>query len=114
MSSPTKSAFHDLKSGLKGIHGIGESIRGVFNGAIDHAVHDKTGEAKDRAVLNQGEAEMQQGRTVIDKNRTTGATAGTTVSPNTCMMRGLRLTREAAVKSTCSCSFPAHMGKQVW
>lgn len=85
MSSSTNSAVDDLKSGLKGIHGIGESIRGGFNGAVDHAAHDTTGEAKNWAVVNKGEAEMQQGEAVVDKNRTTGTTTGTTASSNTCI-----------------------------
>lgn len=85
MSSPTNSAVDDLRSGLKGIHGIGESIRGGFNGAIDHAARDTTGEVKDRAVVNKGDAEMQQGEAVVHKSRTTGTTTDTRASSNTCM-----------------------------
>lgn len=72
MSSKTNSAVDDVKAGLKGIHGIGESIRGSINGAVDHAAHDTTGEAKNRAVANKGEAEMRQGEAVVDKNRSPG------------------------------------------
>lgn len=78
MSSSTSSAVDDVKSGLKGIHGIGESIRGSINSAVDHAAHDTAGEAKNQAITNKGEAEMRQGEAVVDKNRSTGTTTTTT------------------------------------
>jgi len=79
MSSTTNSAVDDLKAGLKGIHGVGESIRGAVNGAVDHAAHDTTGEVQNQAIMNKGEAEMRQGEAVVDKNRSTGATHTTTL-----------------------------------
>lgn len=78
MSSSTNSAVDDLKSGLKGIHGIGEAIRGNVNAAVDHAAHDTTGEAQNSAIANKGEAEMRQGEATVDKNRSTGTTHTTT------------------------------------
>ena len=82
MSSSTNSAVDDVKSGLKGIHGIGESIRGNINNAVDHAAHDTTGEAKNQAIANKGQAEMRQGEAVVDKHSNTNSTTTTTVSVN--------------------------------
>jgi hypothetical protein len=59
MSSTINSAIDEVKSGLKGIHIIGDSIRGSINGAVDHATHDATGEAKSKVIANKGEAEMR-------------------------------------------------------
>jgi hypothetical protein len=84
MSSSTNSAVDDLKSGIKGIHGIGESIRGSINGAVDYAAHDTTGEVQNRAVVNKGEAEMRQGEAAVDKNRSAGNTTITTASAEMC------------------------------
>ena len=82
MSSSTNSAVDDVKSGLKGIHGIGESLRGNINNAVDHAAHDTTGEAKNQAIAIKGEAEMRQGEAVMDKHSNTKNTTTTTVGAN--------------------------------
>ena len=74
MSSKTSSAVDDIKAGAKGIHGIGESIRGNLNSVVDHAAHDTTGEAKNQAIANKGEAEMKQGEAAVDKDRMAGTT----------------------------------------
>ena len=82
-SSSTNSAVDDVKSGLKGIHGVGESIRGNINNAVDHAAHDTAGEAKNQAIGNKGQAEMRQGEAVMDKHSNTTNTTTITVRPNT-------------------------------
>jgi len=41
---------------------MGESIRGSFNQAVDTAVGDKAGEAKNEAVTEKGLREMDDGR----------------------------------------------------
>jgi hypothetical protein len=82
MSSSANSAIDDVKSGLKGIHGIGESIRGNINNAVDHAAHDTTGEAKNQAIANKGQVEMRQGEAVMDKHSNTNNSPATAVSVN--------------------------------
>jgi hypothetical protein len=69
MSLTTNSAIDEVKSGLKGIHVIGESIRCSINGAVDHTVHDATGKAKSKVIANKGEAEMRQVRPSWTKTR---------------------------------------------
>jgi hypothetical protein len=82
MSSSTNSAIDDVKSGLKGIHGVGESIRGNINNAVDHAAHDATGEAKNQAIANKGQAEMRQGEAMMDKHSNANNITTTTVRVN--------------------------------
>ncbi|KAL9113499.1 MAG: hypothetical protein Q9187_007612 [Circinaria calcarea] len=51
-----------LKSGVAGIHGVGETIRGNFNQAVDTAFNDKAGQAKNQQVANQGLNEINDGQ----------------------------------------------------
>jgi len=55
----TQAIVDDIKSGLHGIHGAGEAIRGGAMEALDGVFHKKEGEAKDRAIYEQGVAEMR-------------------------------------------------------
>jgi hypothetical protein len=98
MSSSTNSAVDDVKSGLKGIHGIGESIRGNINNAVDHAAHDTIGEAKNQTIANKGQAEMRQGEMVMDKHSNANSTNTTTVRVNISAKRERLLKSEVAVK----------------
>ncbi|MCJ1248205.1 hypothetical protein MMC30_005422 [Trapelia coarctata] len=54
-------AVQSAKSVLTGVHGMGESIRGSFNQAVDTAFGDKTGEVKNEAVTEKGLNEMNDG-----------------------------------------------------
>jgi len=55
----TQSIVGDIKSGLHGIHGAGEAIRGGAMEALDGVFHKKEGEARDRAIYEQGVTEMR-------------------------------------------------------
>ena len=53
-----QSIGQDIKNAVKGVHGVGESIRGNINTAVDSAFDDRQGEAKNKAVAQKGENEM--------------------------------------------------------
>jgi len=55
----TQTIVDDIKSGLHGIHGAGEAIRGGAMEALDGVFHKKEGEAKDRDIYERGLAEMR-------------------------------------------------------
>lgn len=55
----THSVVNDVKSALKGVKGAGDTIRGSFNESVDTAFNDKQGEVANRAVKEQGEANVQ-------------------------------------------------------
>ncbi|KAL4893312.1 hypothetical protein BDV59DRAFT_178009 [Aspergillus ambiguus] len=52
---------HGIKSTLASIHGAGESLRGNLNAAVDQAVGDKEGVAKNAGIAQQGEREISSG-----------------------------------------------------
>ena len=55
----TQGLVSDIKSGLHGIHGAGEALRGGAMEALDSVFHKKDGEARDRAIFDRGVAEMK-------------------------------------------------------
>ncbi|KAK5198675.1 hypothetical protein LTR99_008322 [Exophiala xenobiotica] len=55
----THGVVNDVKSALKGIKGTGDAIRGTVNESVDTAFNDKQGVAANRAVKEQGEANMR-------------------------------------------------------
>ncbi|KAK6580312.1 hypothetical protein PZA11_007334 [Diplocarpon coronariae] len=59
--SNTHSAGHGVKGLLAGIHGLGEKVRGEFNGAVDVVAGDEEGLAKDHAVADAGDRERLTG-----------------------------------------------------
>lgn len=48
-----------FRSGVKGIHGIGEAIRGTAMDTLDTALHTNSAERKNRAIADQGFADMK-------------------------------------------------------
>lgn len=46
------------------LQGMGESIRGNVNTAIDSALNDTTGVARNKAIADKGEREMRTGKFV--------------------------------------------------
>ncbi|KIX05667.1 uncharacterized protein Z518_03639 [Rhinocladiella mackenziei CBS 650.93] len=52
----------DIKSGLHGIHGTGEAIRGGAMEALDTAFHKQDGEAQNRETAERGIAEMRRAK----------------------------------------------------
>lgn len=55
----SQSIVGDIKSGLHGIHGAGEALRGGAMEALDGVFHKKDGEVKDREIYDRGVAEMR-------------------------------------------------------
>ena len=55
----TQTIVDDIKSGLHGIHGAGEAIRGGAMEVLDGVFHKKEGEAKDREIYERGLAELR-------------------------------------------------------
>ena len=86
MSDKGSNIISDIKSGLKGLHGVGETVRGNINQAIDTAAHDQVGESKNQAVAAKGEREMARGEDMVDRHRglkTGGVGVGSTVTTGT-------------------------------
>ncbi|RHZ67944.1 protein dprC [Aspergillus thermomutatus] len=50
-----------VRSAIAGIHGAGESLRGALNAAVDKAFGHEEGAAKNEAIANKGEQEIQSG-----------------------------------------------------
>lgn len=50
-----------IKGGVQGIHGAGEMLRGGAMETVDNLFGSRGGEAKNRAVTEQGAAEMDKG-----------------------------------------------------
>jgi hypothetical protein len=65
----SQSLVNDIKSGLHGIHGAGEALRGGAMEALDGVFHKHDGEAKDRAIYEKGVAEMQGTETHFEHER---------------------------------------------
>ena len=86
----TNEAIGDAKGILKGIKGAGDAIRGTFNESVDTAFKDTRGEAKNKAIKEKGQADMQRadervgnvkyysvaGRVCADELATGGTTTG--------------------------------------
>ncbi|ODH14576.1 hypothetical protein ACO22_06547 [Paracoccidioides brasiliensis] len=53
---------HGIKSALAGIHGVGESIRGSVNAAVDRAMKDDEGARKNEAIAREGRRELETGK----------------------------------------------------
>ncbi|KAK2861323.1 hypothetical protein FQN49_004316 [Arthroderma sp. PD_2] len=52
---------HGVKSAAAGVHGLGEKIRGTAGAAVDRAMNDPEGSAKNERVVREGEQEMTTG-----------------------------------------------------
>ncbi|EEH16978.1 hypothetical protein PABG_07065 [Paracoccidioides brasiliensis Pb03] len=53
---------HGIKSALAGIHGVGESIRGSVNAAVDRAMKDDEGARKNEAIAREEKRELEAGK----------------------------------------------------
>ncbi|KAI5361727.1 hypothetical protein Slin14017_G084600 [Septoria linicola] len=80
-SAPT-STFGSLKAAAKGIHGVGETLRGTLNNEIDTRFPRKNAEkaaianAKNQAALHRGQTEMAGLRPYENVTRHDGSTIG--------------------------------------
>jgi len=72
----------DAKGILKGIKGAGDAIRGTVNESVDTAFNDTQGEAKNKAVKEKGQADMQRADATVGGNTptTTHTTTGGTTT----------------------------------
>lgn len=63
MSSNSNSIGEQIRSGLKGIHGVGEAIRGSAMEEVDKAFDpkssSKTGPSQNQAIAEKGVADMK-------------------------------------------------------
>ncbi|OAX85534.1 hypothetical protein ACJ72_00072 [Emergomyces africanus] len=53
---------HGVKSTLAGVHGLGETIRGSANAAVDRGMKDPEGVRKNEAIAREGEREVETGQ----------------------------------------------------
>ncbi|KIY01428.1 uncharacterized protein Z520_02980 [Fonsecaea multimorphosa CBS 102226] len=64
MTDTTQDKTHqvvgDVKSALRGVKGLGDTIRGSVNESIDTAFNDPEGEVKNKAIKQKGEADIDQ------------------------------------------------------
>ena len=59
MSNTGSNIGNNIKGAVKGIHSVGEAIRGTFNQAVDTAFSGKAGEAKNKAVTETSISEVE-------------------------------------------------------
>jgi len=85
MSSNTGSLLNDVKSGLKGIKGAGDAIRGDINQGVDEAAGDKQAAAQGQAVKDKGVKDVQAAdeRVGTHHGLRTGGVGGTTTEGTT-------------------------------
>lgn len=83
MSSNTNSVGDQIKSGLKGIHGIGEAIRGTAMSETDKAfgTANRPGAAENEASAKQGVADMKRADDKLGHNH--GVNSNTTTTTTT-------------------------------
>ncbi|EXJ92554.1 hypothetical protein A1O3_01106 [Capronia epimyces CBS 606.96] len=55
----THGVVNDVKSALRGVRGVGDTIRGTVNESIDTAFNEKEGEVANRAIKEKGKADLQ-------------------------------------------------------
>ncbi|KAI0018035.1 hypothetical protein F4780DRAFT_752970 [Xylariomycetidae sp. FL0641] len=77
----------DAKTGLKGIRGAGDALRGGAMGALDQAVHTRenapetaAAQQKNAAITERGAAEMQQAENAFESRRNHQPTTTTTTT----------------------------------
>jgi len=58
MHQKTQELVDDIKSGLHQVHGAGDAIRGGAMEALDAVFHKHEGEERNRAIAEEGIAEM--------------------------------------------------------
>lgn len=72
MSSNTHSIGEQVRSGLKGIYGAGEAIRGTAMEEVDKALDpkssSKTGSSENQAIAEKGKADMKAADETIGHN----------------------------------------------
>lgn len=78
MSSNTHSIGEQIKSGVKGIHGVGEAIRGTVMDETDKAF-DTRGSSKNADIAQRGIAEAKQADQVVGHNHGVKSATSSTV-----------------------------------
>ncbi|KAJ9660182.1 hypothetical protein H2198_002688 [Neophaeococcomyces mojaviensis] len=97
MSDKAQSFGEQVRSGLKGIHGIGEAIRGTAMEATDEAFNTKDGAAKNKAIADKGFADAKQADHNLGHNHGIGSNNTAHTATNT---PGMPTTTGAGVHST--------------
>lgn len=65
----TQGLVGDIKSGLHGIHGAGEALRGGAMEALDGIFHKHEGEERNKEIAERGLAEMRGGEGRVDSRQ---------------------------------------------
>jgi len=61
-STTAGHSTNPVKNMLAAVHGVGEKVRGEFNGRVDAAMGEREGVRKNAAIANAGDAEIQTGQ----------------------------------------------------
>ncbi|KAI1615702.1 hypothetical protein EDD36DRAFT_195074 [Exophiala viscosa] len=72
----TQDLVWDIKSGLHGIHGAGEALRGGAMEALDGIFHKHEGEERNKEIAERGLAEIREGEAGVEGKRQHNAVAG--------------------------------------
>lgn len=71
-----------FRSGVKGIHGIGEAIRGTAMDTLDTALHTNSPDRKNKQIADQGFADMRAADNDLGRNHGINHSAGSTTTTN--------------------------------
>lgn len=83
MTDKTHSLSDQIRSGVKGIHGVGEAIRGTAMQATDEIFNSPEGAAKNKVIADRGAEDARQADNVIGHNHGIKANNTTTVPTST-------------------------------
>ena len=72
----TQGLVGDIKSGLHGIHGAGEALRGGAMEALDGIFHKSEGEERNKEIAERGLAEIRGGEATVEGRHQHNAAAG--------------------------------------
>lgn len=77
------SIGEQFRSGVKGIHGIGEAIRGTAMDTLDTALHTNSAERKNKTIADQGFADMKSADNDFGHHHGIHNTSNATTTSNT-------------------------------
>lgn len=72
-----------FRSGVRGFHGIGEAIRGTAMDTLDTALHTHSADRKNKAIADQGFADMKAADNDFGHHHGVHNTSGATSTSNT-------------------------------
>jgi len=100
MSDTTQSIGNQIRSGLKGIHGVGEAIRGTAMEATDEAFNTPEGAVKNKAIADRGVADAERAGDSISSHGHGGVGSGTGTNAAAATGAGVHSTAPGSIGAT--------------